>query len=109
MNIYIAFFFFFKAELSKKFGIKGIPSLIFLNAQTGKIITREGREVVNEDPEGEGFPWKPKSVPEVLSCMEDKLIDKSGNEYKLSEICKGKYLALYISAHWVSRMEDEFK
>ncbi|KAI6655621.1 Nucleoredoxin-like [Oopsacas minuta] len=89
-----------KAELSKKFGIKGIPSLIFLNAQNGKIITREGREVVNEDPEGEQFPWKPKSISEVLSCLEDKLVDNKGGQYKLSEIRKDKYLALYISAHW---------
>ena len=88
--------------MSKKFGIKGIPSLLLLNAQNGKIITREGREVVNEDPEGDGFPWKPKSIPEVLSCLEDKLVDNKGAEYNLSEVRNGKYLALYISAHWVS-------
>lgn len=58
---------------------------------------------MNEDPEGEGFPWKPKSIPDVLSCLEDKLIDNRGHEYKLSEIRKDKHLALYISAHWVRK------
>merc|ERR1719343_22423 len=41
-----------KSALSKKFKVKGIPSLIILD-QDGSVITTDGRSKVMADPEGE--------------------------------------------------------
>mmetsp|Transcript_4228 Transcript_4228/g.5466 ORF Transcript_4228/g.5466 Transcript_4228/m.5466 type:complete len:178 (+) Transcript_4228:101-634(+) len=46
-----------KDELSKKFGVVGIPTLVLLD-ETGKEITRNGRQKIMEDPKGKGFPWQ---------------------------------------------------
>lgn len=52
-------------ELSERFGIEGIPSLILIDAKTGKTISDEGRAAVAADPDGKEFPWNPKPVAEL--------------------------------------------
>eukprot|EP00919_Chromeraceae_sp_WS-2016_P016945 GHVR01040470.1.p1 GENE.GHVR01040470.1~~GHVR01040470.1.p1 ORF type:complete len:148 (+),score=19.43 GHVR01040470.1:153-596(+) len=47
-----------KDKLSKKFGIKGIPTLVLLDGVTGELITKGGRDKVTSDPEGKDFPWR---------------------------------------------------
>jgi len=47
-----------KDELSSRFGVRGIPSLVLLDENL-KTITTEGRSVVSSDPEGEEFPLMP--------------------------------------------------
>ncbi|KAK6171450.1 hypothetical protein SNE40_019638 [Patella caerulea] len=46
-----------KDELCQKFSVRGIPTLVLLNGE-GEIITKEGRNIVSEDPDGANFPWK---------------------------------------------------
>jgi len=46
-----------KQQLSSKFGVQGIPTLIFLDAVTGEIKNRDGWEIVVKDPEGKNFPY----------------------------------------------------
>ena len=36
--------------------VTGIPTLVFLDAVTGEIKNRDGREIVVKDPEGKNFP-----------------------------------------------------
>merc|ERR1711904_496355 len=84
-----------KEELSKKFKVSGIPALIILDAE-GKGITKDGRAAVSEDPIGEEFPWKPKTLQEVLTGA--KIIG-DGQELK-GESLFGKVFAFYFSAHW---------
>ncbi|KAL3876104.1 hypothetical protein ACJMK2_033982 [Sinanodonta woodiana] len=47
-----------KELLCGKFGIRGIPSFILLNAKDGSVVVANGRENVVGDPTGENFPWK---------------------------------------------------
>merc|ERR1719326_269336 len=54
-----------KDKLSKKFKVRGIPTLVILDAD-GSVITTDGRSAVSEDPTGAAFPWKPKPVSELL-------------------------------------------
>ena len=44
-------------ELSKKFKVNGIPSLVVLD-EDGSLITLDGRSKVTEDPTGQSFPWR---------------------------------------------------
>jgi len=82
-----------KESLSKKFKVKGIPSFVILGSD-GKVITKDGREAVSNDPVGEKFPWIPPTPAEKAKTV----IDILGPDV-LSK-ASGKYIGLYFSAHW---------
>ena len=56
----------------------GIPCLVMINAKNGDIITENGRNIVNDDPNGYQFPWndyKPAyKPPNVLYRVVIRLI-----------------------------------
>jgi len=86
-----------KEKLSKKFKVKGIPTLVILDTD-GSVITTDGRSAVTEDATGENFPWKPKPLSEILSA--DLVLDgKDGAKVPLGDLAS-KHLLLYFSAHW---------
>ena len=72
-----------KAALGKKYEVSGIPSLIILDGETGEVITKDGREAVMEDPEGERFPWKPPSLWEALG---DEFMSGDGESVELDAL-----------------------
>jgi len=84
-----------KNALSKKFKVRGIPTLVILDGKTGETITLDGRDGVSSEPEA--FPWKPPSVQDILSAL-PPFVDKEGEEVSLSE--RPGPLLLYFSAHW---------
>lgn len=87
-----------KNSLSKKFKVQGIPSFVIVDAE-GKTITSDGRSAVSQDPKGEDFPWKAKTMKEILS--DAKVLAKDGKSVKLADAVAGKKaLGLYFSAHW---------
>jgi len=45
-------------HLTKGFQVQSIPTLIGVEADSGKIITTQARNMVVKDPEGKGFPWR---------------------------------------------------
>jgi len=51
-----------KEQLSKAFGVQGIPTFVLVDAATGKTITTEARGNVSADPTGADFPWHPKAL-----------------------------------------------
>merc|ERR1712159_200253 len=83
-----------KNALSKKFKVRGIPTLVILDGKTGETITLDGRAGVSSEPEA--FPWKPPSVADILSAL-PPFVDKEGEEVSLSE--RPGPLLLF-SAHW---------
>jgi len=85
-----------KEKLSKKYKVKGIPSLVVLGPD-GKTVTTDGRQKVMENFETcEGFPWIPPTLEEVLG---DSFVRQDGSTVGADAI-KGKTLGLYFSAHW---------
>lgn len=86
-----------KGELSKKFKVQGIPTLIFVDGKTGSLITGDGRSIIGDDKEGAQFPWKPKPFSEMISS--GKFVNKDKGETTWEEL-KGKVIGLYFSAHW---------
>jgi len=85
-----------KESLSKKFKVQGIPTFVILD-QDGAVVTTDARGEVSEDPEGKNFPWKPKTVTEILGAV--TVQDKEGKTFPLSDL-KGQSVGLYFSAHW---------
>jgi hypothetical protein len=57
-----------KDALSRAFKVQGIPTLVFLNARTGEVVTESGREKVSSAPED--FPWPPKPVESLADAMD---------------------------------------
>ena len=51
-----------KNQLSKLFGVEGIPSFALVDVATGETITTEARGNVSGDPTGAEFPWYPKAL-----------------------------------------------
>ena len=72
--------------------------MVFLDGSNGRVITKDGRSAIVEDPKGENFPWRRKSFAEQIA---GKFIGKENQEADWDSI-KGKVLGLYFSAHWVS-------
>ena len=95
----MSFLFIMQATLSKKFKVSGIPTLVFVNGENGQLITSDGRSIVVEDIEGNGFPWIPKPVVEQLS---GKVKTKTG-ETTWAEMKENvDVIGIYFSAHWVN-------
>jgi len=90
----------FDAPESKKmastYEAEGIPHLVILGSD-GEVITMDGTEELSSDPEGEKFPWKPKTIAELWP--EQILSSTKGSKLDSSTL-KDKYLMLYFSAHW---------
>lgn len=85
-----------KDALSKRFKVKGIPSVVILDEE-GKVITQDGRAAISGDPVGDDFPWRPKSLAEILDGA--KILGQSGEEVG-AQALKDRVFAIYFSAHW---------
>jgi len=84
-----------KSELSAKFGVRGIPTLIFLDSD-GNVLTKDGRSLVSSDPQGKDYPWAPKKFSEAVA---GSFINNKGETFDWESL-KGKYVSFYFSAHW---------
>merc|ERR1719181_49946 len=93
-----------KAALNKKFKVNGIPSLVIVDAQTGELITADGRAAVSSDPTGEKIPWTPPTKEEkrqmAIAALGDSFVDKDGAEFSKAQRFTKEYIGLYFSAHW---------
>lgn len=86
-----------KERLSKMFKVQGIPSIVILDAD-GQVITKDGRAAISNDPKGEEFPWKPKTLSEIMAGA--KLVGKGGESLSFQNHLANKVYAIYFSAHW---------
>ncbi|XP_067014881.2 nucleoredoxin [Anabrus simplex] len=86
-----------KGRLSRRYRAKsGAPTLVLLEAASGKVITSSGCERLETDPAGERFPWRPRPVLEVLKS--GGLITSENTP--CPAIPQGTITGLYFSAHW---------
>ncbi|KAI4533133.1 hypothetical protein MG293_016152, partial [Ovis ammon polii] len=83
-------------KLWNKYRISNIPSLIFLDATSGKVVCRNGLLVIRDDPEGLEFPWGPKPFREVIA---GPLLRNNGQSLESSSL-EGSHVGVYFSAHW---------
>ncbi|XP_039418859.1 nucleoredoxin isoform X1 [Corvus cornix cornix] len=85
-----------KLKLWNKYRVSNIPSLIFIDAATGKVVCRNGLLVIRDDPEGLEFPWGPKPFSEVVA---GPLLRNNGQTLDSSAL-EGSHVGVYFSAHW---------
>ncbi|XP_071673223.1 nucleoredoxin isoform X3 [Patagioenas fasciata] len=85
-----------KLKLWNKYRVSNVPSLIFIDATTGKVVCRNGLLVIRDDPEGLEFPWGPKPFSEVVA---GPLLRNNGQTLDSSAL-EGSHVGVYFSAHW---------
>jgi len=85
-----------KESLDKKFKVQGIPTIIILDAD-GNLLNKDGRSAISGDQTGEDFPWRQKTLSDLLSSA--KLLGQGGSESSGADLM-GRVFALYFSAHW---------
>lgn len=95
-----------KDALSKKFKVRGIPSFVILDGETGELITTEGRSCIMSDPTGEDFEktkWAPPALKDIIGT-EFQINKKDGSEkvmIKKEDAFKDvEAIGIYFSAHW---------
>ena len=82
-------------NLHYKYNVIGIPTLVFVEATTGKVISEEGRSIIADDPTGENFPWRPKPFTEIIA--DAKFIDQNKQEITWEQM-QGKVTGFFFSA-----------
>ncbi|XP_033952759.1 nucleoredoxin [Pseudochaenichthys georgianus] len=85
-----------KMKLWNKYKVTSIPSLVFVDASTGKVVCRNGLLVVRDDPKGLEFPWGPKPFAEVVAGP----LLRNNRQTADGTSLEGHYVGVYFSAHW---------
>jgi len=97
-----------KEQLSKLFGVNGIPSFHIIE-HDGTVINNNGRSAVGGDPEGAEFPWHPKPVND-LSAGPDGINDTPSIVVLMEKVAAEKQTAATDALTVVaSRVLDEAK
>lgn len=89
-----------KNKITDHYSVAGIPSLIFIEAETGAVITKEGRSIISDDPTGAGFPWRQPKIEFRTTMVSEIVFDKDGNKFIFGDIIKGKFIGLFFSGYW---------
>ncbi|CAK9006492.1 Nucleoredoxin [Durusdinium trenchii] len=87
--------------LKQKFKVTALPRFVLVDAETGELITEDGRSSVERDPKGEKFPWKIPSFEEALPSQFHK-----GQETVGKEFIEGKTVGLLFSGGWTRQGVD---
>jgi len=88
-------------EMARKYKADGIPHLVVIDGVSGEVITPNGTQEVQMDADGQKFPWRPKSLREILTNELKIHANKESSDTMLEYYSlKDKYLMLYFSAHW---------
>lgn len=85
--------------LHAKYNVEWIPTLIFIDGKTGKVISENGDSIIENDPTGDRFPWKPKPFSEIITGA--KFIDHNGKESTWEQL-QGKVIGLFFSSYSVN-------
>jgi len=54
------------SSLAQMYQLKGIPHLVIIDGDDGSIITLDGRTMVLKDKYGLEFPWRPRTLMNLL-------------------------------------------
>ncbi|GFO43103.1 nucleoredoxin-like [Plakobranchus ocellatus] len=90
-------------KLSRKFGVHGIPRLVLLDGETGRVITRDGFDRLQEDVRGSAFPWRRKPLSDVIKGTLLQAVEGSETpeNVEASAVLENhKIVGFYFSAQW---------
>mmetsp|Transcript_1994 Transcript_1994/g.5542 ORF Transcript_1994/g.5542 Transcript_1994/m.5542 type:complete len:425 (-) Transcript_1994:168-1442(-) len=88
-----------KEQLSSKFKVRGIPTFVLVDGE-GNTITTDARSEIMGDPDAARFPYKPKTIAEILTD-DVKISDGASGETTVGALrAANDYIGLYFSASW---------
>lgn len=82
-------------RLASLYGAMGVPHLVVLDAN-GSVILDDGVQEAIADPQGWQFPWRPKTLKDLLPT---EYIGLDRRRHAMAEL-DDKYLMLYFTASW---------
>ncbi|KAF2366033.1 Thioredoxin-like fold [Trinorchestia longiramus] len=83
--------------LCRKFRVSSLASLVLLDARSSRVLSRPSLETLAADPEGLKFPWRPRSVSDILETA--GLVYPDGRKASYSDFKDG-FKGLYFAAYW---------
>ncbi|GLD53423.1 nucleoredoxin [Lates japonicus] len=90
-------------KLWNKYKVTSIPSLVFVDAATGKVVCRNGLLVVRDDPKGEikpEFPWAGRWREVVAGLCSGT----TGRQQTVQPFLEGHYVGVYFSDTGLTRV-----
>jgi len=72
------------AKLSPKYNLKGIPHLVVLDGHDATVYTLDGRTKVAQDKYGLEFPWRPRTIMNLLPRPIARLVKQQLERLKAS-------------------------
>lgn len=87
-----------KLQLNQYFDVQGIPTVVVLD-KNGVVITSDARGDVMTDPNGDRFPWAPRSLSDVFTEIDcgNKIINKKGEFVEKGYLSSLEYLLVYFA------------
>ena len=74
-----------------------------LDASNGEVLTKNGRSLVSDDPEGADFPWRPREFLDIIG--DGNFVNRDDATKSWEAIAsESDVLGLYFSAHWVTTL-----
>ena len=71
-------------SLAQIYQLKGIPHLVIIDGEDGSVFTLDGRTMVLKDKYGLEFPWKPRTLLNLLPKGLKNIITDKIDKTKLS-------------------------
>jgi len=103
-------FFEIQEYLIRKFGVVEASTIILMDAISGNVINFQGNKHILKDPKGVEFPWKQRSVSQILdhdqlmTCKaykETGSVESTSNHLLPPTRIKGIIKGFFFAAFWV--------
>ena len=85
-------------KLNKLYGVRGIPTLVLVDGATGVTINANGRAAVDDDPEGENFPWHATQVIQAAPLRRQISRQMSGRARQMAQGGESPICPIQLSA-----------
>ena len=72
-------------KLDQLYGVRGIPTLVLIDGATGVTINENARAAVDNDPEGESFPWRATQVIQAAPLRRQLSRQMSGRARQMAQ------------------------
>ena len=98
-----------RTKLSQLLGIRGIPSLNLFN-EKGVLFSKEGRNLVMEDQNGDKFPWNNSiTFDDIIALIEQPLIAPIDTDFKLEDSDRNQELIDFAANSMSEKNKEENK
>ena len=77
--------------------MSSIPNFVILDAETGSVVSQDGRTEVQNDPQATRFPWAP---PSMASLLGRPVLHGRSVPQRFTDIASRQPTCLYFSASW---------